>query len=57
MIADALSPPPTLAELKELVGSALDRSAAPRELHIVDELPRNGMGKLDRRALRERFSP
>ena len=57
VIADALSPPPTLAELKELVGSALDRSAAPRELHIVDELPRNGMGKLDRRALRERFSP
>lgn len=46
---------PTLQELKTWVTRSLDRTAAPRELHIVDELPRRGIGKLDRRALRARF--
>lgn len=48
--------PPTLAELREHVALSLDATAAPRELHIVDELPRRGIGKLDRRALVARFS-
>jgi O-succinylbenzoic acid--CoA ligase len=34
----------------------LDATAAPRELHVVDELPRRGIGKLDRAALRMRFN-
>jgi o-succinylbenzoate---CoA ligase len=37
------------------VRGTLDASAAPRELHIVDALPRRGIGKVDRRALARRF--
>jgi O-succinylbenzoic acid--CoA ligase len=48
-------PAPTLAELREFVAQTLDVTAAPRELHVVDELPRRGIGKIDRRALRERY--
>jgi O-succinylbenzoic acid--CoA ligase len=44
-----------LAEVREFVAGSLDRTAAPRELHIIDSLPRRGIGKLDRRALRQRF--
>ena len=46
---------PTLEELRDFVALSLDRTAAPREVHIVTELPRRGIGKLDRRALRERY--
>lgn len=46
---------PSLTELRELVAGTLDRTAAPREIHIVAELPRLGIGKIDRRALRERY--
>ncbi len=46
---------PTLAELREHVAASLDPTAAPRELHIVDELPRRGIGKLDRRRLVEHY--
>ena len=48
---------PSAAELREFVAGILDRTAAPREVHVVTELPRLGIGKVDRRALRERFSP
>jgi len=46
---------PSLADVRAYLGRSLDSTAAPRELHIVDELPRRGIGKLDRRALRRRF--
>ncbi len=46
---------PTLAELRSHVAQTLDPTAAPREVHIVDELPRRGIGKLDRRELAARF--
>ena len=49
------SPVPTLEELRDVVVQSLDRTAAPRELHILDALPRRGIGKLDRRALQEHF--
>jgi o-succinylbenzoate---CoA ligase len=52
--AVVLSPghgPPTLSELREHVAATLDSTAAPREFHVVDELPRRGIGKIDRRAL------
>ncbi len=48
--------PPTLPELRTHVGALLDRTAAPREVHIVDELPRRGIGKVDRRRLIARFA-
>ena len=49
------APAPTVEELRTHVGDTLPRSAAPRDVHIVDELPRHGIGKIDRRALLERF--
>ena len=39
---------PTLDALRAHVASTLDATAAPRELHIVDALPRRGIGKMDR---------
>lgn len=47
--------PPTLAELRNHVRATLDSTAAPQEVHIVDELPRRGIGKVDRRRLVARF--
>ena len=46
---------PTLAEIQGWVADSLDRTAAPRQLHVVEELPRRGIGKLDRAALRAQF--
>lgn len=46
---------PTVAELRESVSEALDHTAVPREVHFVAELPRLGIGKVDRRVLRERY--
>ena len=42
----------TLDELRTHAAQTLDRTAAPRELHVLDTLPRRGIGKVDRRALR-----
>jgi O-succinylbenzoic acid--CoA ligase len=42
---------PSLETLRAHVGHTLDRTAAPRELHIVDALPMRGIGKVDRQAL------
>lgn len=50
------APAPGVAELRAHVAHTLDATAAPRELHIVDELPRRGIGKLDRRALAARYT-
>lgn len=47
---------PDVAELRAQVAQTLDATAAPRELHVVAELPRRGIGKLDRRALAARYS-
>jgi o-succinylbenzoate---CoA ligase len=46
---------PTLAELREHVASTLPPIAAPREIHFVEELPRRGIGKVDRRELAARL--
>ncbi|MFC6126704.1 o-succinylbenzoate--CoA ligase [Mycolicibacterium llatzerense] len=46
---------PTVADLREQVSTALAATAAPREVHVLDELPRRGIGKLDRRALTLRY--
>ena len=47
---------PTLAALRAQVARTLDATAAPRELHVVDALPRRGIGKVDRAALVRRFA-
>jgi O-succinylbenzoic acid--CoA ligase len=49
-------PAPTLEALRTHLGDTLDATAAPRELHIVDALPRRGIGKVDRAALAHRFA-
>ncbi len=49
-------PPPSPADLRDHVAHTLDPTAAPREVHIVAELPRRGIGKLDRKELAARFS-
>ena len=46
---------PTLEQLRTHVAAALDVTAAPREVHLLDALPRRGIGKIDRRALAARF--
>jgi O-succinylbenzoic acid--CoA ligase len=46
---------PTVAELRTHVEQTLDATAAPREVHAVDGLPRRGIGKLDRKELATRF--
>lgn len=43
--------PPTLAELRDAVARLLPRYAAPRELVLVQALPRTSLGKLRRSAL------
>ncbi len=47
---------PTLEALRAHVTRTLDATAAPRELHVVDALPRRGIGKVDRAALVRRFA-
>jgi o-succinylbenzoate---CoA ligase len=48
--------PPTLEALRAHLARTLDATAAPREMHIVDALPRRGIGKVDRMALVRRFA-
>lgn len=54
-VAAAVVPVPgaevTVELLRAAVEAELDRTAAPRALYLVDELPRRGPGKIDRRAL------
>ncbi|OBH81828.1 O-succinylbenzoic acid--CoA ligase [Mycobacterium scrofulaceum] len=55
VVADG-HPVPPLEVLRAHVAAALDATAAPRELHVVDALPRRGIGKVDRAALVRRFA-
>ena len=45
--------PPTLEELRDHVGALLGRHQAPRELVLVESLPRTALGKLQRGGLGE----
>jgi acetyl-CoA synthetase len=55
VVADRYDPSPELrADLQQYVKETLSKHAYPRELALVDELPRTVTGKLRRTALRER---
>ena len=57
-VAVVLSPgatAPTPDDLRAHVAATLDATAGPREVHVVDELPRRGIGKVDRRDLTARY--
>jgi len=47
---------PTAEELRAHVSDALDPTAAPREIRLVDALPLRGPGKIDREALRSAWN-
>ncbi len=47
-------PAPPLGELREVVGERFGRWCAPRELVVVDALPRTGLGKVRRDRVVER---
>ncbi|MBA4022855.1 MAG: O-succinylbenzoic acid--CoA ligase [Gordonia sp.] len=47
---------PTAESVRAAVARTLDRTAVPREVFFVDELPRRGPGKVDRAALRTLLS-
>ncbi|GAB3131927.1 o-succinylbenzoate--CoA ligase [Tsukamurella serpentis] len=49
------APAVTVEVLRAAVESELDRTAAPRAVYLLDELPRRGPGKVDRAALTARF--
>ena len=51
VVADPAAPP-TLAELREHVSATLPAYMAPRELFVVERLPRTALGKLQRAMLR-----
>ena len=55
VVADGCAAP-TLDALRAHVTRTLDVTAAPREVHLVDALPRHGIGKVDRAALVRRFA-
>ena len=44
-------------EVRELVKRNLARFKIPRDVHFLDELPRNPTGKVLKRALRETYAP
>ncbi len=44
---------PGAQELKDYVRSNLARYKVPRDIHFIDELPRNATGKVLKRNLRE----
>ena len=50
VVADGCAAP-SLDALRAHLMRTLDRTAAPREMHIVDALPMRGIGKVDRSAL------
>ncbi|NLG45520.1 o-succinylbenzoate--CoA ligase [Gordonia sp. (in: high G+C Gram-positive bacteria)] len=56
VVAATEGPRPDDAVLRAFVTERLDRYAAPRKVFLLDALTLRGPGKVDRRALRERFA-
>lgn len=60
VVAVVVAPAPDdalVARLTEAVGKHLARFKHPRRFELVEELPRNAMGKVQKNLLRERFRP
>ena len=51
IVPDDPADPPSLKDLRDHVGDRIARFKAPRELHLVDEIPRTPAGKIRRRDL------
>jgi len=49
--------PPTVTEVRRLLAPILTAYKLPRKVFLVEALPRNALGKLQRTALRQRFVP
>lgn len=56
IVPDRETPALTLEALREWAGARLSPWKIPRGLELVADLPRNAMGKVDKPALRSRFS-
>ncbi len=48
---------PSIEELRTDLEDRLARFKHPRRIHVVDALPRNAMGKVQKTVLRDRFDP
>jgi len=57
VIEAATTPPPTLAELRDHVAATQPRAWAPREVLVVDRLPRTALGKHDRQGIKALLEP
>lgn len=55
IVLDARSPP-ELGDVEDAVAARLARFKRPGRYVVLDELPRNTMGKVQKNVLRERFS-
>lgn len=55
LVADAA--PIDLTEVQAVLDDGVARFKHPRRYEVVDELPRNAMGKVQKSVLRERFAP
>jgi o-succinylbenzoate---CoA ligase len=51
VVPESGSPPPDLDRIRDVVRSRLPVAAAPKELRLVDSLPRTGLGKIRRSSL------
>ncbi|MFL6145673.1 MAG: class I adenylate-forming enzyme family protein [Labedaea sp.] len=49
-------PAPDLDELRDVVTGSLPKICAPRSIDFVDSLPLVGIGKVDKKALRDRYA-
>jgi cyclohexanecarboxylate-CoA ligase len=57
VVTAAADPPPTLAELTDFLRDAgVSEWYWPRQLKVLDEMPRNAMGKIRKADLRKRYS-
>lgn len=52
VVASDPTTPPTLERLRTIVRTGIAAAAAPREMVVVDALPRTALGKIDRAAVR-----
>ena len=56
VVADG-HPSPTVSDLRPHVAQTLDATAAPAEVHVVDALPRGGIGKVEPKGAGKDGSP